>query len=47
VTLHLNAPYGENDHHKCEALFKAFAHALRVATRIEGRGTLSSKGCMS
>ena len=35
ITLHLNLQYGENDHHKCEALFKAFAHALKEATTIE------------
>ncbi|MDR1028074.1 MAG: imidazoleglycerol-phosphate dehydratase HisB [Clostridiales Family XIII bacterium] len=47
VTLHLNAPYGENDHHKCEALFKAFAHALKAATRVEGTAPLSSKGVLT
>lgn len=26
--------YGKNDHHQCEALFKAFGIALRDATRI-------------
>jgi imidazoleglycerol-phosphate dehydratase len=46
VTLHLNVPYGENDHHKCEALFKAFAHALKAAVRIEGNEILSSKGSL-
>ena len=44
ITLHLNSPYGENDHHKCEALFKATAHALNVAVKIEGDRILSSKG---
>ncbi len=33
LTLHLRALYGENDHHKCEALFKAFANALKIAVR--------------
>ena len=46
ITLHLNLQYGENDHHKCEALFKAFAHALKEATTIEGKGILSSKGSL-
>jgi imidazoleglycerol-phosphate dehydratase len=46
VTLHLNVQYGENDHHKCEALFKAFAHALKAAVRIEGKEILSSKGSL-
>lgn len=44
ITLHLNSPYGENDHHKCEALFKAIAHALKKAVIIEGGKIMSSKG---
>lgn len=44
ITLHLNSPYGENDHHKCEALFKATAHALKAAVKVEGDKVLSSKG---
>ena len=44
ITLHLNSPYGENDHHKCEALFKATAHALKAAVKVEGDRILSSKG---
>lgn len=46
ITLHLNLEYGENDHHKCEALFKAFAHALKDAVKIEGDEVLSSKGSL-
>jgi imidazoleglycerol-phosphate dehydratase len=46
VTLHLNLLYGENDHHKCEALFKAFAHAVKEAVRVEGDRLLSSKGVL-
>ena len=47
ITLHLKAVYGKNDHHKCEALFKAWAHALRkaVSLREEG-GLLSAKGVL-
>lgn len=30
ITLHMKILYGENDHHKAEALFKAFAHALKT-----------------
>ncbi|MCU0632782.1 MAG: imidazoleglycerol-phosphate dehydratase HisB [Methanolinea sp.] len=33
ITAHL-AMEGKNDHHKCEALFKAFGIALGLATRI-------------
>ena len=38
--------YGENDHHKAEALFKAFAHALKDAVTETGGGVLSSKGVL-
>lgn len=37
ITLHLNCQYGANDHHKMEALFKAFARALREAVSIDQR----------
>ena len=35
LTLHLKCEYGENDHHKIEAMFKAFARALRIAIDID------------
>ncbi len=48
ITLHLNLCYGSNDHHKCEALFKAFAHALKAAIRENADGTvLSTKGVLA
>ncbi len=31
MNLHVNVPYGSNDHHIAEAIFKAFAQALRRA----------------
>lgn len=43
ITLHLNLIYGKNDHHKAEALFKAFAHALKAAV-APTEGILSTKG---
>jgi imidazoleglycerol-phosphate dehydratase len=46
VTLHINLHYGKNDHHKAEAIYKAFAHALKQAVRIEGDEVLSSKGSL-
>ena len=47
ITLHLKCPYGENDHHKIEALFKAAAHALREALEPNGGKILSSKGMLA
>lgn len=46
LTLHLAVPYGENDHHKCEALFKAFAHAVKQAVKEDSTHILSSKGSL-
>ena len=48
MNLHLKVLYGENDHHKQEALFKAFGRALDAATRIDSRieGVLSTKGSL-
>ncbi len=46
MTLHMKILYGENDHHKIESLFKAFAHALKEAVTVTGRGVLSSKGML-
>ena len=46
ITLHLRVLYGENDHHKIEAIFKAFAHALKEAVTETGKGVLSSKGVL-
>ena len=46
MNLHLKVLYGENDHHKLEAMFKAFAKALDAATRRDARidGVLSTAG---
>ena len=46
ITLHLRCEYGKNDHHKAEALFKAFAHALKQAVADNGGGVLSTKGIL-
>ncbi len=47
MTLHLRLEYGANDHHRAEALFKAFAHALRMAAARTGdSGVLSTKGVL-
>lgn len=47
-TLHVNILYGENLHHKVEAIFKGFAKALRQAVTRDERikGALSTKGSL-
>ncbi len=37
ATLHAAVPYGRDDHHKTEALFKALARALDKATQLDPR----------
>lgn len=48
LTLHMALLSGDNDHHKCEALFKAFARALDDATTPDERreGVSSTKGVL-
>lgn len=47
--LHLEVKYGENAHHMVEALFKAFARAVSIATRKDPRvvGVPSTKGTLT
>jgi imidazoleglycerol-phosphate dehydratase len=47
--LHARVLYGRDDHHKAEALFKALARALDVATTIDGRRQTvpSTKGTLT
>ena len=37
VTLHIDNLQGDNAHHQCETIFKAFARALRMALEIDPR----------
>ena len=37
VTLHIDNLFGENAHHQCETVFKAFARALRMALTADPR----------
>lgn len=46
ITLHLKLLYGDNAHHITEALFKAFAHALKQAVERKGNDVLSAKGVL-
>ena len=49
VTLHIDNIRGENAHHQCETVFKAFGRALRMAAEADPRasGTVpSTKGAL-
>jgi imidazoleglycerol-phosphate dehydratase len=48
ITLHINLISGKNSHHIIEAVFKAFARALDVATLLDPRvsGIPSTKGAL-
>ena len=47
ITLHVNVPYGANAHHQIEAIFKAVAHALKIAVAKNKDGSvLSTKGVL-
>ncbi|SHL00458.1 imidazoleglycerol-phosphate dehydratase [Desulfatibacillum alkenivorans DSM 16219] len=48
ATCHIQVPYGENDHHMIEAVFKAWGRALRQAASIDPdvRGIPSTKGVL-
>ncbi len=48
ITVHVNVLYGENLHHKVEAVFKALARALGEAAALDPRvkGALSTKGVL-
>ena len=49
VTLHVDNLRGDNAHHQCETVFKAFARALRMAVEHDPRapGTIpSTKGTL-
>ena len=48
ANLHVNVPYGTNNHHIAEAIFKATAKALRQAVSLDPRdsGVPSTKGSL-
>lgn len=49
VSLHIDNLRGDNAHHQCETVFKAFGRALRMATELDPRsaGTIpSTKGSL-
>jgi imidazoleglycerol-phosphate dehydratase len=49
ANVHARVPYGRDDHHKAEALFKALGRAMDAATRLDARrgGSIpSTKGTL-
>jgi len=48
MNLHVNVPYGENEHHVLESIFKSVGRALKQAVRTDTAraGVLSSKGIL-
>ncbi len=44
--LHVENVYGRNQHHIAETIFKATAHALHMATRVEYAAIRSKKGVL-
>lgn len=48
TTLHIKILHGKNDHHKAEAIFKAFGRALDDAVKPDIRitGVMSTKGIL-
>ncbi|MCB1963002.1 MAG: imidazoleglycerol-phosphate dehydratase HisB [Rhodocyclaceae bacterium] len=39
VSLHIDNLRGDNAHHQCETIFKAFGRALRMAAEVDPRAT--------
>jgi len=50
ITVHIDNLQGENAHHQCETIFKAFARALRMAVeadpRLDPSAVPSTKGSL-
>lgn len=47
ITLHTKIMYGTNTHHMIEGMFKAVAHAMRLAVKQRGeQAPLSTKGVL-
>ncbi len=46
MNIHIEVPWGQNNHHIAEAIFKAFGRAVREAVAITGDEVPSTKGSL-
>lgn len=46
MNLHIEVPWGHNNHHIAEAIFKAFGRSLRQAVAVTGDEVPSTKGML-
>lgn len=46
MNLHIHVPWGENNHHIAEAIYKAFGRAIRDAVQVTGDDVPSTKGTL-
>jgi len=46
MNLHIEVPFGENNHHIAEAIFKAFGRALRAGASVTSDDLPSTKGVL-
>ena len=46
MNLHIDVPWGDNNHHIAEGIFKAFGRALREAVRVTHDDVPSTKGTL-
>jgi imidazoleglycerol-phosphate dehydratase len=46
ITLHIDVMYGQNDHHKVEAIFKSLGRAINDAIQVKSNQVTSTKGVL-
>lgn len=46
ITLHIDVMYGQNDHHKVEAIFKSLGRAINEAIQVKSHQVTSTKGVL-
>ncbi|OXU15275.1 imidazoleglycerol-phosphate dehydratase HisB [Sedimentisphaera salicampi] len=46
INMHINVPYGTNNHHIAESVFKALGQAFGIAVKVTGDEIPSTKGVL-